>query len=204
MATYIADPIVEQHVRAERRATGGDRYDEVWDGVYVIMPLPSNEHQELVSGMNSYLFLAVQATGLGNVFPGVNVSDRREGWQENYREPDIAVFLKGTRAENCGTHWLGGPDFAIEVVSPNDRSREKLDFYARLGVRELLLIDGDPWQMELFRSEGVEWVQVGQSTPDQPAALRSEVIPITWRLVPGARRPQIEMTQHDTGQTWTV
>ena len=27
-----------------RRETGRDRYDEVWDGVYVMAPLATNEH----------------------------------------------------------------------------------------------------------------------------------------------------------------
>jgi len=30
-----------------RRETGADRYDEVWDGVYVMAPLATNEHQRL-------------------------------------------------------------------------------------------------------------------------------------------------------------
>jgi len=32
----------------ERRRTGAHRYDEVWDGVYVMTSLPSLEQQELV------------------------------------------------------------------------------------------------------------------------------------------------------------
>src|SRR5208282_4404695 len=48
MATLIADPLVEERLIAERRARGADRKDEVWDGVYVIMPDPNVEHQRLV------------------------------------------------------------------------------------------------------------------------------------------------------------
>ena len=48
MATLIADPGVEQRLIAERRAKGADRKDEVWDGVYIIMPDPNVEHQRLV------------------------------------------------------------------------------------------------------------------------------------------------------------
>ena len=37
------------------------------------------------------------------------------------------------------------------IVSRDDHSREKISFYEKVGVRELLIIDRDPWQLELFR-----------------------------------------------------
>jgi Uma2 family endonuclease len=203
MPAFVADPYVEQRLRAERRAAGADKYDEVWDGVYVIMPLPNNEHQELVGRLNNYLFVAVEAAGAGRVYPGVNVSDRRQGWEQNYREPDVAVFLNDSRAENCGTHWLGGPNLAIEIVSLHDRSREKFDFYASVGVKELLLIDRDPWQLELHRLSDHELEEAGRSTPDDPKPFKTQTAPLTWRLIPGQPRPRIELT-HDDGRTWIV
>ena len=47
--------------------------------------------------------------GLGEVLPGVNVSDRIENWKDNFRCPDVTVFLNGTTAQNCVTFWFGGP-----------------------------------------------------------------------------------------------
>ena len=29
-------------------------------------------------------------------------------------------------------------------------SREKLDFYAKVGTREVLILDRDPWSLELY------------------------------------------------------
>ena len=37
--------------------------------------------------------------GAGDVSPGVNLSDRDDGWEQNYREPDVAVFLHDTKAD---------------------------------------------------------------------------------------------------------
>ena len=48
MVAIIADRSLEDRLRAERERTGADRYDEVWEGVYVMNPLPDNEHQKLV------------------------------------------------------------------------------------------------------------------------------------------------------------
>jgi Uma2 family endonuclease len=201
MPAFIADPDVEKRIRAERKAAGADKYDEVWDGVYVIMPLPDIEHQRIVSHINSYFVLTVDVAGLGQSFPGVNVSDRRRNWNQNYREPDVAVFLNDNPAENCGTHWRGGPNLAIEIVSPHDRSREKLDFYASVGVEELLLIDRSPWRLELYRRRGNDLEEVGVSTPDDPQPLKIETAPLTFRLLPGEPRPQIELT-HNDGRRW--
>ena len=36
----------------------------------------------------------VTGAGLGKVRPGVNLSDRNEGWIHNYRGPDVVAFLK--------------------------------------------------------------------------------------------------------------
>jgi len=46
---------------------------------------------------------------------------------------------------------VGGPDFAVEILNPGDRTPEKLPFYASVNVRELLVVDRDPWSLELFR-----------------------------------------------------
>ena len=134
-----------------RRRLGLDRKDEVWDGRYIIMTAPDNVHQEFVAELVFILTLVVKRAGLGNVYPGGNISDREEKWTSNYRVPDVTVFLNDNPAENRNTHWFGGPDLAIEIVSDNDKSRKKLDFYASVATRELLIVDRAPWQLELFR-----------------------------------------------------
>jgi hypothetical protein len=48
MTALIADPGFAERIIAERRARGRDRKDEVWEGVYVIMPDPNVDHQLLV------------------------------------------------------------------------------------------------------------------------------------------------------------
>jgi len=134
MATPSTATLTDDELIAQRKAWGSDRWDGVWDGVYFISPLPNIEHQLLVARFASIFIAVVEAGNSGIVFAGVNVSDRAEGWTKNYRCPDVAVVLPGCPAKNCDTHWKGGPDFVVEVVSPDDRSRKKLDFYAKVGV----------------------------------------------------------------------
>ncbi len=203
MATMIHDTELERRLRRERAVCGADRYDEVWEGVYMMAPMPNDEHQMLVNAMAAILQDVVGWPGLGQVRPGVNVSDRYENWQQNYRVPDVAVFLNETKAVNHSSFWLGGPDLAIEVVSAEDQTREKLAFYGLVSTRELLIIDRDPWQLELHRLKGTELVLQATATVANQTAIQCQVVPLDLILSPGKERPSIQVT-HRGGRSWTV
>src|SRR5262245_6211431 len=97
----------------ERKRKGHDRYDEVWEGIYVMPTLPNNVHQEIVDDLSDILRDVVKVPGLGKTYPGINVSDRRGNWKENYRCPDVAVVLKGGRAIDCGAYYFGGQELVV-------------------------------------------------------------------------------------------
>jgi Uma2 family endonuclease len=202
MTMMITDPAIASRLRDERQKTDGSRHDEVWDGIYIMSRAPNIEHQILASELWLALRVVVGADGL--VCNGVNVSDRVEDWQQNYREPDVAVVLADNPAQNCDTHWCGGPDFVVEILSPHDKAREKGPFYARIGVRELLLIDREPWALELYRLDAGQLAPAGRSSLDRPEALASRVLPLAFRLVPGDKRPQIELTRIEGAERWLV
>lgn len=204
MATMIYDAELERRLQLERQAAGADRYDEVWEGVYLMAPMPDDEHQMLVSAMAAILQEIIGWPKLGHVRPGVNVSDRAENWRQNYRVPDVAVFLNGTKAKNHGAFWLGGPDLAIEIVSPEDQTRKKLDFYGRVSTRELMIIDRDPWTLELYRLTEKKMVLATTATVGDPRVLSCQVVPLDFDLLPETERPQLLVTERGTGRSWTV
>jgi len=204
MALMVLDPEVEDRLKAEREASGADRYDEVWEGVYMMAPLANNEHQDLQSNLTAAIRNAVGWDAPIRVHAGANVSDREDDWKSNYRIPDVVAVYPGSAARDCDTHWCGGPDFCAEISSPGDRSRDKLEFYAAIGVRELLLIDRDPWALELYRLTGGTLQLVGKSDLNSPAVLASSVLPTSFRLVPGTKRPAIEVAHRDGSQRWLV
>jgi Uma2 family endonuclease len=204
MAMFIADSLVVQQLIAEREASGADRYDEVWEGVYVMNPLPNNQHQEIVTRLSSVLTELLTAQSLGNVFAGVNVSDRVGGWEHNFRAPDVAVYLRENSAVDCGTHWCGGPDIAFEIVSPGDRSREKLPFYAQVGTREVYVLDRAPWSLEHCVLEDERLVLAGQSSCEAGESLSSRALPITLQLVTGEPRPRVEIASTADGRRWSA
>jgi Uma2 family endonuclease len=137
------------------------------------------------------------------IYPSINISDRPDRWRKNFRCPDAAVFLPGNPAENRGAYWLGGPDFLIEILSPGDRARRKLPFYAKVGVREALIVDRNPWRLELHRRLDDRFLLAGTSSPSDPEPIPSNVLPLSFRLVPGDPRPSIEVLRHD-GARWFV
>jgi Uma2 family endonuclease len=204
MAVLVNDPLVEDNLLAERRATGADRYDEVRDGVYYMSPIPNIEHQGIAARLVGVFLQLFNFNPRVEVLGGANVTDQEEDWTHNYRVPDVAVFLEGTRSQNRVTHWLGGPDFGVEIESPKDRSREKLPFYARIGVQELLLIERDPWALELYRLDGDALILVGRVVPGDEASLESTVLKVRFRLIPASPRPLIEVTRLDGSEQWLV
>ncbi|QDT36304.1 hypothetical protein Pan189_06600 [Stratiformator vulcanicus] len=204
MVAYVADPREAQDLIRKRREEGLDRWDEVWEGVYILMPLANNEHQSLVTNLAGVLLGVIERPGRGRVFAGCNVSDRKQDWAQNFRCPDVAVYLASNPAEDCGTHWVGGPDLAIEVVSEGDRAHEKGEFYASVGTRELLLLDRDPWQLSLFRNTDGAMKFEGLVQADQPISLMTETLGIEWGLASGTGRPTLELSVIADGQRFTV
>lgn len=204
MAMLINDESLEKRLQSERAALGVDRFDEVWEGVYVMAAAPNHEHQRLVGRLTRVLDEVVADRGLGDVLPGVNVSDRVDSWQDNYRIPDVAVLLNDSHAENRGAFWFGGPDFAVEIASPNDQTRQKLGFYASVGTRELLIIERDPWQMELFRNDGETLVSAGLVKPADGVLINSEVVSLQLRFGSNKQTVSIEAIDPVDGKSWTL
>lgn len=200
MATLVLDALVEDTIIEQRRRCNGDRHDEVWDGIYIMLPLADLEHQRLVGAFTSALQTVVSEAGLGIVYPGANVTDRQDDWKSNFRCPDVVVVLNESskRCQARGAALLGGPDFLIEVQSPGDATLDKLDFYGSIGVRELLVVDRDTKAIELFRRQRRALRSVGCS----PDSLKSRVVPLQFRKM---RTRKIEVTTTRAPQArWVV
>src|SRR3954452_11699911 len=101
MQVMVLDTDLQDRLLAERQESGGDRYDEVWDGVYMMAPLANNEHQDLQSGLAGAIRNAVGWNGPVRVHAGANVSDREDDWTHNYRIPDVVVVFPGSAAKDC-------------------------------------------------------------------------------------------------------
>ncbi len=204
MSAMILDKDLEFQLIARRAAHGLDKHDEVWDGDYLFMPLPNDVHQDIVNRFSQLMLVLFGWNSPDYVAPGVNISDRPQNWRENYRCPDFVVYLQGNPAVNHETFWHGGPDFLVEVVSEDDRSRDKLPFYASVSTREVLIIDRDPWTIELYQLQNGSLVLIGESTIATPTILPSGVLPVSFQLIPGSHRPGIKVSQVGSNQSWII
>ena len=202
MASLIVPPQTLKRWIRRRRRSGLDRYDEVWDGVYVMSPIANIEHQGIGTQLSSAFIQALPESAKRRVLAGANVSDRGRGWTKNYRVPDVVVYLPDNPAIFHEAYAQGGPDFAVEVISKGDRSRDKFDFYKKVGVRELLLVDRYPWRLELFRNTGTEWIDAGSLSSGDSGRIVSEVLPVSFRLIEVNTGPKIEVTHSTDGRVW--
>ncbi|MGH2914551.1 MAG: Uma2 family endonuclease [Solirubrobacteraceae bacterium] len=133
MRTLLPDPPPPPFERllAERERWGADRRDEVWEGVLHISPPASHEHEQIVVELVLVLAPAAKAAGL-QLTGAVAIGD-----QDDYRVPDLAVHRPGASAQ-----WHPTAALAVEVLSLNDETWQKLDFYAAHAVDELVIVDG--------------------------------------------------------------
>src|SRR4051812_36381291 len=66
----ILDPLLIDAFIRDRQERGIDGHDEVWEGVYTVPALATNEHQDLVAALTGILFNAITLENQGKVYPG--------------------------------------------------------------------------------------------------------------------------------------
>lgn len=150
---------VPQSLLDERRRTGADRWDELWEGELHMVSPPSGDHQLLGGRLYRVMAPLAEARGLvafyetGLFTPGVD---------GDYRVPDH-TYARPDQLSRRGVE--GGPPLVVEIRSPGDESYEKLDWYAARDVGEVLVLDPDTRGVELFVLRGDRLVLV-QPSPD--------------------------------------
>ena len=114
-----------------RRELGQDVLDEVWEGVYVMNPAPSEGHADVAQQLAELLGPAARAAGL---WPRMSIFNLGEA--DDYRVPDGGLLRERLNRVRAPTAAL-----VIEIVSPDDDTWNKAPFYAKRGVDELLIVD---------------------------------------------------------------
>ena len=140
---------VPEHILEWRRRTGADQWDEMWEGVLHMAPSPNREHQDLEFELESWLRRYWAEPNGCRVYHQINISDPGT-WPNNYRVPDLVLITPERFDIDCNTYFDGGPDAIVEIRSPGDEAYEKLDFYAKVGVGEVWIIDRDSRRTEIY------------------------------------------------------
>jgi Uma2 family endonuclease len=155
MRTVILDPVSAglAGLLEQRRRSGLDRFDEVWEGVLHVVPAPSGEHAHLSHQLSLLLDEPARAAGLFVTIGGFNLGDS----ETDYRVPD-----GGLHRHYRGV-WHTTAPLVLEIVSPADESWEKLTFYAAHHVDEVLIIEPARRSVEWLALEGAGYRAVDHS-----------------------------------------
>ncbi len=166
---------VPQALLDERRAKGLDKSDEMWEGELHMVPPPSERHQDVAWRLVRVLGPIAEARGLVVRY---ETGVFRPGVTNDWRVPDQVYARPELRSER-GIE--GRAELIVEILSPNDETYQKLDWYASVGVAEVLVVDPDTRRVELYangdgRMERVEPVVI------EALGVRAETVADTLRL----------------------
>lgn len=140
----------------ERHRLGLDTFDEWHAGVYVVVAGPSPEHGQIVVQLGIHLSPPAKARDLRVASPANVGTD-----QDDCRVPDLAVFRPGT--ERTSRAFLATAELVVEVLSPGERPKAKLAFYAAHGVREYVEVDPAGRTLRLWVNEAGTWREADRS-----------------------------------------
>jgi Uma2 family endonuclease len=119
-----------------------DQKADLIDGVIYIMASPDNtDANEMFVWLIMLMGLFVEQFQLGQVY-GSRVAFRLD--DTNGPEPDIAFMSKKKLHRVLRGYVEGGPDLAVEIVSPDSIERDyakKRQKYEQAGVREYWIVD---------------------------------------------------------------
>ena len=137
MPTLVMDPAPAEidELIEYRRRLDLDHYDEVWEGVLHMNPIPTGEHQLILQQLAELFGPLARQAGLVPLMNEFGLG--REG-KGNFRVPDGGLHRTLPRGVYQSTAAL-----VIEVVSPGDESWVKLPFYAAHEVDEVLIAHRD-------------------------------------------------------------
>lgn len=143
------------HVAAlveRRRSLGIDLHDEVWEGDYHMAPAPHPWHGYLDDEIAAALRPVARRVGLYGTGP-FNL-----GGPDDYRVPD-----RGLQRTLPATTFASTAALVVEIVSPDDETWAKLDFYAGHRVDELVIVDPTQRSVTWLALEEDRYVEVRTS-----------------------------------------
>ena len=151
-ASHVPGPLQGQWTYAAYAALpdDGNRY-EIIDGVLYMAPAPIPEHEHIIALIIARLVVALDDTGLGQVFtsPYVHVGS-------SVLRPDVVVVLTAHAGIIAEKNLIGPPDLVIEVASPSTAAYDrdvvfgKRGAYARAGIPEYWLVDPQQRTIEVL------------------------------------------------------
>jgi Uma2 family endonuclease len=167
MPTLVLDPQPLEIARLieRRRQLGQDLFDEMWDGVLHMNPVPAGRHGQIEQQLAVILSPLAKRARLTSTSQ-FNLGDG----PKEFRVPDA-----GLHREWDNRIFYPSAALVVEIVSPGDESYKKFAFYAARFVQEVVIVDPEKRQVEWFALVGARYEAVRRSTlielgPDELAS----------------------------------
>jgi len=176
-------PEVPQHILDWRKRTGADQWDEMWEGVLHMPPMPNRAHQDLEGALEAWLRVYWAQPRGGKVYHQINLASVG-GWPDDYRIPDLVLLTPDRFHVDQNEYFEGAPTVVVEIRSPGDETTEKVPFYAKLGVPEMWIIDRDAKVPEVYVLQGGQYQS---QAADAQGWIRSVATPAQLRAEPGQK-----------------
>ena len=174
---------VPQYVLEWRARTGAEMWDEMWEGVLHMPPVPNRTHQDMQGELYSWLLLHWAHPRGNKVHPPINLASVG-GWPHDYRIPDLVLLTPDRFGIDHNEYFEGPPTVVVEIRSPGDETKEKMPFYAALGVPEVWVIDRDTKAPELYVLRGSQYQQ---QAPDEDGWVQSSATGVRLRGEPNGK-----------------
>ena len=175
-ANLVPGPVQGQWTYADYDALPDDgRRYELMDGVLLMSPSPTPNHQFIVGRLFFYLCQYVDFAGLGRV---LHAPLDVELAPETVCQPDVLVLLGKNVAKIAEKRIIGAPDLAIEVASPGTATYDRLTktyTYAQYGVQEYWIVDPRACSVEVFVLENHGYHSLGMFQAKE--GIPSRVVP---------------------------
>lgn len=143
MQAVIAN--MPKHWLAEHKNSEAARWDEMWNGVLHLPPMPNRVHQNFARDLLIYLHQWWAEPRGNRVNQEVNLTTPEDeaDWTLNFRIPDLVLLTPDRFHIDKIEYMVGAPLVVVEIRSPRDETYEKFPFYAGLGVPEVWVFDRD-------------------------------------------------------------
>lgn len=150
MRAVIAE--MPRHWVEERKNSAAAQWDEMWDGVLHMPPMPTGMHADFSGDLRDFLKRNWAKPHGGLVRQEANVTTPADEahWTLNFRIPDLVVVSRDRLGIDRNKYLCGAPLVVVEIRSPGDETYEKFPFYADLGVPEVWVFDRDTRAPELY------------------------------------------------------
>jgi Uma2 family endonuclease len=161
----------------------GPRYQLIEGDLYMA-PAPDRFHQDISRNLEVMLANYLSAHPIGVLYDApfdVYLTDI------DVFQPDLLIVLNENRRILTDAGAEGAPDFVVEILSPKTRQLDlvnKKRIYARMGVKELWIIDPDQREVVLYRFD---------QDPIEPVAKLRGQEEVKSPLLPGLAIPLPEI-----------